>query len=108
MANWRSESLRLVDDAVRALLDQNRQPVEQCWRLRTKSGRILTCAIFEIHGALDVRTFFDADDFLQGRDVPNLIRGRSVAAQWLRTALRQRRSSLVIDNQRDFLAAHPT
>ena len=97
MARWRSESLRLVDDAVRALVNHQRQLIEECWRLRTKSGRILTCAIFRKNDVLDVRTFFGVDDFLQRRDVACITTGRSIAAEWLRRALKQRRSALVLD-----------
>jgi hypothetical protein len=71
---------------------------ERCWSLRSRSGRILTCAIFVRDDVwLEVRTFFGEYEFLQSRTAASVTAARTLARTWLRSALKDRPSVQLIE-----------
>jgi hypothetical protein len=65
--------------------------LEICWRLQSRGGRILTCALFhDAERSIEVRTFFEANDFIQWAHADDVTAAREVAAQWKSRALTRR------------------
>ena len=82
-----------------------RRELQRYWRLRAKSGRTLTCALFGGEdGTFEVRTYLGDGDYLQRRDAPDLAAARSVAAGWLRVAMKCRPSAVLLENRLPSLA----
>ena len=62
--------------------------VEERWRVLGTSGRVITCAIYCVHGpGLEVRVGYSADDFHMTRRVADLRTARRLADGWRHAAL---------------------
>ena len=58
------------------------QELDTFWRLRTATGRTLTCAIYRADTGLTVRASFGPNDIVRSQLVPDVVVGRELAAKW--------------------------
>jgi hypothetical protein len=63
--------------------------LETCWRLKTPTGRTLTCALCRLETGVVVRTSFGKHQELISQPVSDVTIGRQIAARWLQALLDQ-------------------
>jgi hypothetical protein len=57
--------------------------LETCWRMKTPSGRIVTCGIYRTDGpGIEVRAGVSEDDLLRSQRTAKIGSAREIAAEW--------------------------
>lgn len=62
--------------------------LETCWRVRTPSGRVVSCGIYADNApGLEVRAGFSEEDLLKSQRSAEIGSAREIAAEWKRAVV---------------------
>src|SRR5687768_7319430 len=79
--------------------------IEMSWRVRTPSGRVLTCGIYRNAApGLEVRAGFSEDDLVRSQRTAEISSARELAAEW-RLAVLAKGGSSIADLVRTLLSS---